>query len=54
MKGDRGMHNDTGITAFACAIGVLLGSNRIVLAQAGSTGEFIGKSDKSICYVSLP
>jgi hypothetical protein len=42
------MHNDTRITAFACAIAVLLGSNRIVLAQAGSTGGLIGKSDKSI------
>jgi hypothetical protein len=42
------MHNNTRITAFACAIAILLGSDRIVLAQAGSTGGVIGKSDKSI------
>ena len=42
------MHRDTKTTIIACAIAVLLGSDRIVLAQAGSTGGFIGKSDKSI------
>jgi hypothetical protein len=49
-KGTR-MHNNTRITALACAIAVLLGSHRIVLAQAGSTGGVIGKSDKSISGV---
>ena len=42
------MHNNKGITALACVIAVLLGSHRTVLAQAGSTGGVIGKSDKSI------
>jgi hypothetical protein len=42
------MRNDRRIAASACVIAVLLGSDRIVLAQAGSTGGFIGKSDKSI------
>jgi hypothetical protein len=42
------MHNNARITVFACALAVLLGSDRIALAQAGSTGGLIGKSDKSI------
>jgi hypothetical protein len=42
------MHINMGITALACTVAVLLGSDRIVLAQAGSTGGVIGKSDKSI------
>jgi len=48
IKRGQGMYNGKIIAAFAFAVTVSLGSDRIAMAQAGSTGGHIGKSDKSI------